>query len=955
LSKKALAVGIVFLFIFSVGNSFVVGYDAELDENLSEGNCLTECLNEHEEPTHQICGKNYGSTAVMENSAKCRLFKQENNIDSVMDDLLEFYRSFDPYFRLMETTGDQDDGEHDGYAKATYDDVENSTICGYIVDNTTEGSIEGARVIVFWSGNRGIDVNYTYSDSLGFYSINIEINFPFIVARASGYFSEFISISNSEESETLWFNVSLDPGAPHENSVICGYITDNVIDDPIDGADIIQVDHDASMYYDWNYTCTNSSGFYSVNIAAGDIFLYSDADGYYGNSVTKYDISESETLWINLSLVPLPLENSTVCGYITDNVTENPIENAYVGLNWRDGYFYQNYTSTNSSGFYSMNVAAGEIDLYAGADGYFGEHTYDYDIGENETLWINISFYPIPPENSVVCGYVTDETTGDPIEDARVRLSWCDEHEHHDRNCSYTNSSGFYSMNVAAGEFYLYISADRYFSESTEYYNFDIGENETMWVNISLEPYPPENSIVCGFINNSLTGDFIENAYVGLNWRDGYFYQNYTSTNSSGFYSMNVAAGEIDLYAGADGYFGEHTYGYDIGENETLWVNISLYPIPSENSVVCGYVIDEETGDPIEDARIHLDWHDGHGHYYENYTYTNSGFYSMNVAAGEIDLYAGADGYFGEHTYGYDIGENETLWVNISLYPIPSENSVVCGYVTDETTGTPIENARVGLHWNDDQDHNVWDDTYTDSSGFYRMNVAAGEINIDVEADEYLEVHTESYDIGEYESLEINITMQFIINENSVVCGYITDVETDYPIIDAYVSLHWHDDRGHFYWKYTFADSSGFYEMNVASGEVCIHSYAYEYLCKYTEDYEIGEYDTLWVNVPMQREVIEVNIVKPQKALYVANYRVLPLLFKPIIYGSIDIEVDASDDTSFVEFRVDGKIRATDNSEPYTWTWNTRTLLKHGHIIEVVAYGRFGSSATDEITVWKFF
>jgi len=173
----------------------------------------------------------------------------------------------------------------------------------------------------------------------------------------------------------------------------------------------------------------------------------------------------------------------------------------------------------------------------------------------------------------------------------------------------------------------------------------------------------------------------------------------------------------------------------------------------------------------------------------------------MNLAAGEIDLYARADEYFNEYADHYDIDENETLWINTSLCFIPPKNSVVCGYVTDETTDAPIENASVDLYWNDGQGHNVWNYVYTDTSGFYSMNVAAGEINIDVEADEYLEVHTESYDIGEYESLEINITMQFIINENSVVCGYITDVETDYPIIDAYVSLHWHDDRGHSYWK----------------------------------------------------------------------------------------------------------------------------------------------------------
>ena len=53
----------MFPFIFSVGNSLVVGYDVEIEGNPSEGDFLTECLNEHEELTHHnhICGKNCDS------------------------------------------------------------------------------------------------------------------------------------------------------------------------------------------------------------------------------------------------------------------------------------------------------------------------------------------------------------------------------------------------------------------------------------------------------------------------------------------------------------------------------------------------------------------------------------------------------------------------------------------------------------------------------------------------------------------------------------------------------------------------------------------------------------------------------------------------------------------------------------------------------------------------------
>ena len=684
LSKKAFTVGIL-LFIFLVGNSLVVGYNIDVDMSPFVGNFLMESLNKHNEPTYPICKKNHLNNAIGEKSVKSYLLQKVNDIDCSLVDLLEFYMSFNPYSYLMITTVDQDEGYHDRYAKASYDAVKNSTVCGYIIDNTTKEPIKGARVIIFWSDHQDIAVNYSYSDSLGFYSIDLKMDEVLLVVRAGGYFSQFLEINDFEEDETIWYNASLNPGAPLENSIVCGFITDNLTDDPIGGADVICVNYADSMPYDWNYTCTNSSGFYSIDVSStvGDAYFYSDSDGYYSSTIVEYNISENETLWINLSLNPRRPENSTVCGYITDNVNGEPIENA-------------------------------EFDIY---------------------------------------------------------------------------------------------------------WNDDQGNN--VW--------------------------------------------NHTCTDSYGFYSINVAAGKI---------------------------------------AAC---------------------------------------------------IASAVGYFSEFMGDYNISENETLWINVSLYPIPPKTSIVCGYITDETTKAPIENANVDLYWNDDQDHNVWNYTCTDSYGFYSINVAAGEINMDVEADGYSEEHTESYEIGEYESLDINITMQFIINENSIVCGYVKDVETVYPIIDAFVSLHWHDDKGHSYWKHTFTDSSGFYNMMVAAGEIYIHAYAYEYLCEYTEDYEIDEYDTSWINVSMQCEVIEVNITKPLKALYVANYRVMPLLLKSVIYGNIDIEVDTSDDTSFVEFRVDGKIRATDDSEPYAWTWDTNTMLKHRHKIEVMAYGRFGSSAKDEITVIRFF
>ncbi|GAH63103.1 unnamed protein product, partial [marine sediment metagenome] len=257
-------------------------------------------------------------------------------------------------------------------------------------------------------------------------------------------------------------------------------------------------------------------------------------------------------------------ENSTVCGYVTNVITDKPIENANVDLYWKDnqGHHDWNDTYTNSSGYYKINVAAGTIDLDFSANGYYSESTDYYTIGENETIYVNISLLPHLPENSTVCGYVTNEITDQPIENAYVDLYWKDNQGHHDWNDTYTNSSGYYKINVAPGTIDLDFSANGYYSESTDYYT--IGENETIYVNISLLPHLPENSTVCGYVTNEITDQPIENAYVDLYWKDnqGHHDWNDTYTNSSGYYKINVAAGTIDLYFSANGYYSESTDYY---------------------------------------------------------------------------------------------------------------------------------------------------------------------------------------------------------------------------------------------------------------------------------------------------------------------------------------------------------------------------------------------------------
>ena len=364
----------------------------------------------------------------------------------------------------------------------------------------------------------------------------------------------------------------------------------------------------------------------------------------------------------------LYVENSVVCGYITDHSTNIPIENAYVRLACRDldGNIYVNRTYTDIYGFYRINVIEGDIMFNIYADNYFHYATDWISIGENVTLWLNYSLVHYPPENSVICGFISDKSTGEPIVDAKVNLVWnVNQYEYENYTCS--NTYGFYSMNVAAGDIRLYVYADRYLDSRTDWFN--IGDDEIFWLNVSLEAFPPEDSIVCGYVTDESTGDTIEDADVDLFWTysNDYTYWNITRTDHNGFFIFNVASGKIRLRLSKQGYF-EVEETYYITDKETLWVNISLFPCPIENSIICGYIRDDETLEPLSYSSFRVDWFDGKGHYSWNSTRTDRyGFYEISVACGELYFRISCDGYNYVRTYRSDVSENETFWFNISL------------------------------------------------------------------------------------------------------------------------------------------------------------------------------------------------------------------------------------------------------------------------------------------------
>ncbi len=120
----------------------------------------------------------------------------------------------------------------------------------------------------------------------------------------------------------------------------------------------------------------------------------------------------------------------------------------------------------------------------------------------------------------------------------------------------------------------------------------------------------------------------------------------------------------------------------------------------------------------------------------------------------------------------------------------------------------------------------------------------------------------------------------------------------------------------------------------------------------------------LWYFITGKEAPLTVTIDKPTHGMFYFNdAEKLPLSGNnTIVYGKITIEANVSTSTDIdrVEFWADGKLIATDNETPYSYTWkpviqfNSAFSLKR--TITVIAFDSDGNNASANITItkWRF-
>ena len=520
---------------------------------------------------------------------------------------------------------------------------EDAWVRGVVDDGADPIADVYVKVMLFSSVS--IDIGYDITDASGEYLIGLPGGFDYMLLAANGSYYMSMTSVKVMAGETVWANLTLQPISPVEADVtVKGYVK---YEDgsPAPGGHVLGVSMDPTgddMPVYANVTVPEADGYFEVNIIESDGgggAVAFDYPGYpMGENITESAVTSGETHWLNITLMDTSsMDDAMVHGQVTDAGTGLPIEGVLVSVDiWSEALSedYSNYTFTDSSGFYEMNVTSGEADIWMMKGGYTMAMFQGEWIGSGTDRQIDAALREL---NCVVRGNVTDLKSGLPIDFARVVLMDSDDN----MAMTTTDSSGSYELDAFDGsDMWLVAQADGY---SQDYTFVTLSPSDEVWYDFGLLPV---SSWIEGVVKDAITGLAIEGAWVSAN-SDAYSQDD--NTNETGYYNISVVPGDYTLRANAMDYR-EQTVDVTVPDEATVVQNISMVRWDVEETcLVSGTVTDSVSTDPIVNARVRVAFADLS---YQNMTWTDgSGAYAIHVAP--LDgMMIGATAY--AHAPAYD-------------------------------------------------------------------------------------------------------------------------------------------------------------------------------------------------------------------------------------------------------------------------------------------------------------
>ncbi len=275
-----------------------------------------------------------------------------------------YYFTTDPYETCPEGWGQDIVGE--------------GIVYGYTYNNVTKKVVDGVSIYV--------GSTKTTSGSDGFYNMTTQYGYQYIVAIKEGY-ETYVGLVNISIGVSTFYNISLIPEDPTLlNGTVHGFVTDNGTNLPIANSTVTARGQSA---------ITDENGEYNLTILEGTHNIVAIKTGYE-NYIKEINVTGNATLEHNISMITTVdlenktiISNSSITGYVLDNSTLDPINNATISVAGKLAY-------SNESGYYIISVREGTHNIIAFKTGY-DTYINNVTVKEGNITYHNITIGEVEP------------------------------------------------------------------------------------------------------------------------------------------------------------------------------------------------------------------------------------------------------------------------------------------------------------------------------------------------------------------------------------------------------------------------------------------------------------------------------------------------------------------------------------------------------------------------------
>ena len=271
-------------------------------------------------------------------------------------------------------------------------------------------------------------------------------------------------------------------------------------------------------------------------------------------------------------------------------------------------------TSPDAFGFYSMTVLSGTYTVTASLPGYQNASQPNVVVATNQTTTVNLTLIPVP--TGYIHGKVTLSGGFGIIQQVLVTAG---------PHTTHPDQNGDYILTVTPGTYDVIATLSAYIPDTV--LNVSVANQQTVnGVNLTLV-LAPTNGLMTGTVTlNGGTG----NVTQVLVTAGGGFAS--TNPNASGFYTLDLPAGNYDVVASLAGYVSQMLTGVPVVVNQTTPnINFTLVPAALSGNIQGQVTI---TGEP---ANVTLADVSAGGYS----THPNAaGYYDLVVPAGTYSVVA---------------------------------------------------------------------------------------------------------------------------------------------------------------------------------------------------------------------------------------------------------------------------------------------------------------------------